>query len=170
MSAATLAELRKTFPGRFSLRANEVALLLRGRVSKRITERIRDNMRTGVYGAGARKIDGVWQLPLTDLAEVLEPTPPKEAPETSLPAKQKGGRRRSKVGPYLVFIQQAKFWVPALRLAAPEDADAIQQEAERLHADLVAMFQREKAERIRAMLTSDFGDKGIDGDGSPDIL
>src|SRR5690606_29096506 len=103
------------WPGRVTLRADEVALVLRGKQTKKVVERVRNNLKAGVYGDGARKVDGVWQLPLSDLAEVIEPEAPSPvpmAPET--PAKKKS-KRRSQIGPRLTFVIQARFWAEVLK-------------------------------------------------------
>lgn len=125
MSQAVLATLRTDWPKRVALRADEVALVLRGKATRRVVERVRNNMKAGAYGKGARKIDGVWQLPLEDLAEVLDPTPP-PMPDTPPPSK----RRRAEVGPRVDFIRQAMFWADVFRaMGATDDANDLLSEA-----------------------------------------
>ena len=136
------------------LRADEVALVLRGSQTRGVTERVRNKMKDGSYGAGARQVDGVWQLPLSDLAEVIDPTP--TAPPLPIPGRLPGEgdeprkRRRSTIGPYLRFIRQARFWADVFRaMGMIEDSDALKAEADAVLADLRTKAQVARAERSR---------------------
>lgn len=117
MSAKSLEQLKAQFPGRVALRADEVALVLRGRTTRKVVERIRNNMKQGTYGSGARQIDGLWQLPLEDLAEVVEPTPkgPTEIPRPPEPDTKTRKRRKGTLGPRMFPYDQARFWGEVFR-------------------------------------------------------
>jgi hypothetical protein len=112
MSSTTLQALRETYPGRFGLRAEEVALVLRGTNSRGVVQRVREGMKHGRY-PGAKKVDGLWQLPLSDLADIIDPAPVSNAvipsPSTSA-AVSRTGRRKSAIGPRLALIRAFEFW------------------------------------------------------------
>ncbi|WP_338335660.1 hypothetical protein [Xanthomonas citri] len=64
-------------------------------------------MQSGRY-PGARKIDGLIQMPLEALAEILDPAP---APQPVVPTITPSiSRRRSSIGPRLSFVRSAGFW------------------------------------------------------------
>lgn len=99
MSAKLLHELQGLYPGRVMLRVDEVAYILRGRVSWRITERIRNNLKAGIYGQGAKVLDGIWQLPLSDLADYIDPPPLKLRPMPNTKRVSSGRRGMRNRGP-----------------------------------------------------------------------
>lgn len=99
MSARMLEELRLAWPNRVMLRAEEVALVLRGKNSRGVVERVRTGMKQGMYGP-ARQVDGVWQIALIDLAQYIEP--PQRCPEISRPPEvdtKPRKRQPYKIGP-----------------------------------------------------------------------
>ena len=132
MSAQALDFLMKSYPGRPALRADEVALALGKKGGRGAVQRVREGMKNGRY-PGARKIDGIWQLPLTSLAEIIEPED--EAPplaRTSGPS-SRTGRRRSAIGPRLDFIRALDFWSGVFRsMGELEDAAWARSEAQEL--------------------------------------
>lgn len=68
---------------------------------------MRQGMQSGRY-PGARKIDGLIQMPLEALAEILDPAP---APQPVAPIiTPSSSRRRSAIGPRLSFVRAASFW------------------------------------------------------------
>ncbi|MFA3864825.1 hypothetical protein P2C58_20780 [Xanthomonas perforans] len=70
-------------------------------------QRVREGMQSGRY-PGARKIDGLIQMPLEALAEILDPAPsPQPIVPTITPSTS---RRRSAIGPRLSFVRSAGFW------------------------------------------------------------
>ncbi|MEQ8042158.1 hypothetical protein ABQW67_04230 [Xanthomonas hortorum] len=70
-------------------------------------QRVREGMQSGRY-PGARKIDGLIQMPLEALAEILDPRP---TPQPVVPnIAPSGSRRRSVIGPRLGFVRAAGFW------------------------------------------------------------
>lgn len=110
-------------------------------------------MKDGSYGPGARKIDGVWQLPLTDLAEVIDPTPhtPTLPNPDCLPPKR--SRRRSAIGPRVAFVQQARFWASVFAgLGYAEDAQEISEEARLVLSSLHDDGRAGRAARSKANL------------------
>ncbi len=110
--SAVLDQLRLTFPMRIAIRADEVAMVLRGSDTRGVVQRVRENMKSGRY-PGACKIDGHWQLPLTDLAAILAPAPkatPVLPSATGIPTPSHVGRRKSVIGPRLRFIREGQFW------------------------------------------------------------
>ncbi|TQT95638.1 hypothetical protein DB778_03060, partial [Xanthomonas perforans] len=74
MSASALQTLRELYPQRYALRPEEVAHVLRGQSTRGVVQRVREGMQSGRY-PGARKIDGLIQMPLEALAEILDPAP-----------------------------------------------------------------------------------------------
>lgn len=75
MSRKALENLRRDWPKRHALNPEEVAVVLgRNSNSRGVLQKIREGMKSGRY-PGARKIDGHWQLPLEDLAEILDQHP-----------------------------------------------------------------------------------------------
>lgn len=155
MSQATLEALLEAWPGRITLRADEVALVLRGKQTRKVVERIRNNMKAGVYGAGASKVDGVWQLPITDLAEVIEPTPvAPPIPKTSITTSP----RRSQIGPRLTFVVQARFWAQVLKALGEQEAfEELNKEASSVYEELAYEYREEKAKRERHQLREALG-------------
>lgn len=149
MTTTTLDELRAAWPGRITLRADEVALVLRGKQTKKVVERIRSNMKAGAYGEGARKVDGVWQLPLTDLANVISPPPPTPAPVDAELLKR--NRRRSKIGPRLTFVIQGRFWASVLKaMGEVEEASRLDYEATETLEGLRCEDRERRARRLQA--------------------
>lgn len=81
--------------------------MLRGQSTRGVVQRVREGMQSGRY-AGARKIDGLIQMPLDALAEILDPAP---APQPVVPTITPSvSRRRSAIGPRLGFVRAAGFW------------------------------------------------------------
>ncbi len=102
---STLEQLRKDWPKRTALTASEVAQVLgRDGTSRGVVQKVREGMSNGRY-KGARKIDGRWQLPLDDLARILDPEQPSLLP----PEPRQGRRRASVVGPK--WMANASFFV-----------------------------------------------------------
>ncbi|MEQ7811924.1 hypothetical protein XhhCFBP4925_21305 [Xanthomonas hortorum pv. hederae] len=107
MSASALQTLRELYPQRYALRPEEVAHVLRGQSTRGVVQRVREGMQSGRY-PGARKIDGLIQMPLEALAEILDPAP---APQPVIPTiTPLISRRRSAIGPRLGFVRAAGFW------------------------------------------------------------
>ncbi|UXA52972.1 MULTISPECIES: hypothetical protein [Lysobacteraceae] len=107
MSASALQTLRELYPQRYALRPEEVAHVLRGQSTRGVVQRVREGMQSGRY-PGARKIDGLIQMPLEALAEILDPAPsPQPIVPTITPSTS---RRRSAIGPRLSFVRSAGFW------------------------------------------------------------
>lgn len=81
--------------------------MLRGQSTRGVVQRVREGMQSGRY-PGARKIDGLIQMPLEALAEILDPAPsPQPIVPTITPSTS---RRRSAIGPRLSFVRSAGFW------------------------------------------------------------
>ena len=155
MSLQSLEELKKTYPGRFGLWAEEVALVLRGSTSRGTVQRVREGMKNGRY-QGARKIDGHWQLPLADLAEILDPSPeatPVIPAASTRVAPSASGRRKSAIGPRLTFIRAAQFWEQVFQaLGDHDEAKAMEQEAKAMRAEGRLARDIERAEEQAAKL------------------
>lgn len=154
-AAAALEELREIYPGRYALRAEEVALVLRGKNTRGTVQRVRERMANGRY-PGARKIDGTWQLPLGDLAEIVEPTPvatPVLPANSSKHAPSATGRRRSAIGPRLGFIHDALFWAQVFRaLGFADDASELDEQAQAMRDEGSQARALERARERRAHL------------------
>ncbi len=155
MSVAALEELRTIYPKRYALRAEEVALVLRGKNTRGTVQRVREGMANGRY-PGARKIDGTWQLPLGDLAEVIDPTPvatPVLPAGGSVAAPSRTGRRRSAIGPRLGFIHDALFWSQVFRaLGFVDEAHELDQQAQAMRDEGNQTRALERARERRARL------------------
>jgi hypothetical protein len=124
MSVSTLEALRNAYPGRVYLTVEEVALVLRGKTTRKVKENVRKKVQDGSYGSGGRVVDGLWQLPITTVAEVLEPSPsPEPMPEARMP-EPKATRRRAKIGPYLSFMRLSQFFA-SVYVALGEDEEAL---------------------------------------------
>lgn len=156
MSARALQRLSELYPGRYALRAEEVALVLRGKNTRRVVERQRGKIADGRH-PGGRKIDGTWQLPLEDLAEILEPTPvatPVLPATGSAAAPSKSGRRRSEIGPRLGFIHAALFWSQVFRaLGFVDEARELDEQAQAMRDEGNQVRALERARERRARLT-----------------
>jgi len=166
MSAASLKELREIYPGRYALRAEEVALVLRGKNTRGTVQRVREGMVNGRY-PGARKIDGTWQLPLGDLAEVIDPKPvatPVLPAGGSVAAPSKSGRRRSAIGPRLGFIHDALFWAQVFRaLGFAEDARELDEQAQAMRdeGNHARALERARERRSRLMALPHIGGQTV---------
>lgn len=155
MSERSLEELKRTFPGRFGLWAEEVALVLRGSTSRGTVQRVREGMKNGRY-QGARKIDGHWQLPLADLAEILDPTPEATpiipAARTST-APSSTGRRKSSIGPRLALVRSIQFWAQVFRVLGERDeAQRLEDQAAAIRAQGVLARNIERSEEEAATM------------------
>ncbi|CAD2258018.1 hypothetical protein X12_002194 [Xanthomonas arboricola] len=118
MSTSALQTLRELYPQRYALRPEEVAHVLRGQSTRGVVQRVREGMQSGHY-AGARKIDGLIQMPLEALAEILDPAP---APQPVAPIiSPSTSRRRSMIGPRIAFVRQGGFWEEVFRAIGEVD-------------------------------------------------
>src|SRR5690606_32159550 len=103
---------------------------------------------------GARKIDGIWQLPLSDLADIVDP--PKEAPalpRTSGTAPSRSGRRRSVIGPRMAFIRSLGFWGRVFQaLGDKGGADELLDRALDLRREGAEAWDAERAKRAAERL------------------
>ena len=86
MSERMLDLLIRQWPGETHLTAEETAKVL-----KQHPYTVRERMRNGEL-PGAEKRDGIWKMPLPDLAEHIEPTP--KAPQIPPPPVIVGAARR----------------------------------------------------------------------------
>ena len=156
MANPTLDKLERDFPKRHALRAEEVAEVLGKTPTKGVVQEIRRRMQIGRY-PGAKKIDGTWQLPLSDLAKILSPPAATERPGTPRPPTPAPAgtvsRRRSILGPTLEFIRAAHFWGRVFQaLGYQAEADDLLGEAETKRKAASEAYQVAKAQRQRAEL------------------
>ncbi|KHM97224.1 hypothetical protein LMG919_07645 [Xanthomonas vesicatoria] len=110
-------------------------------------------MQSGRY-PGARKIDGLIQMPLEALAEILDPAP---APQPIVPAiTPSSSRRRSAIGPRLGFVRAAGFWEQVMgAIGEAELAMELAEVAARVLGELRYDEARGRADRHkRALLES----------------
>lgn len=162
MSEKALENLRRDWPKRHALNPEEVAVVLgRDSNSRGVLQKIREGMKSGRY-PGARKIDGHWQLPLEDLAEILDPTP-----ETVMvPVVAKAGRRRSQVGPRIRFVVNARFYAQVFDAIGDVDgAHALRDEAWAVREGLRQENYARRAERSKLGLLDALAGVGRDGEG-----
>ncbi|WNV16767.1 hypothetical protein [Stenotrophomonas maltophilia] len=149
MSKTALENLRRDWPKRHALTREEVAVVLgRNSNSRGVLQKIREGMKSGRY-PGARKIDGHWQLPLEDLAEILDPTP-----ETVMvPVVAKAGRRRSQVGPRIRFVINARFFAQVCdSIGYAQGAQALRNDAWTVREELRQEDYARRAERSKMSL------------------
>ncbi|MBV6778420.1 hypothetical protein KWH37_18535 [Xanthomonas campestris pv. carissae] len=134
MSASALQTLRELYPQRYALRPEEVAYVLRGQSTRGVVQRVREGMQSGRY-PGARKIDGLIQMPLEALAEILDPAP---TPQPVTPTiTSSSSRRRSAIGPRLSFVRAAGFWERVMRAIGEQGlADELAEVAARVLREL----------------------------------
>lgn len=155
MSVKSLEDLRRDFPRRPALRAEEVALVLGKGTTRGAVQRVRERMNNGRY-PGARKIDGVWQMPIGEVAEIIEPTPtatPVLPVGGSAVAPSRTGRRRSAIGPRLGFIHDALFWSQVFRaLGFVDEARELEEQAQAMRDEGNQARALERARERRAHL------------------
>ncbi|WP_050545854.1 hypothetical protein [Xanthomonas phaseoli] len=151
MSASALQTLRELYPQRYALRPEEVAHVLRGQSTRGVVQRVREGMQSGRY-PGARKIDGLIQMPLEALAEILDPAPsPQPVVPTITPSVS---RRRSAIGPRLSFVRAAGFWEQVMgAIGEQELADELGEVAAKVLRKLRYEEAKNKAVRDRGMLS-----------------
>lgn len=146
----TLDKLRSTYPGRVTLSAEEVALVLRHSDNRGVVQKVRERMKKGVY-PDARKIDGRWHLPIDVVANILDPS--MKAPSQVAP--KQAGRKRAQIGPIYRFVRDARVWLEVIRLAGmTEDGlglDLHEAEQEMHDAYWMKRAEREKATIMKAL-------------------
>lgn len=142
MSEAALRRLEQLFPQRYALLPDEVAHVLKGSNTRGVVQKVREGMKSGRY-PGARKIDGHMQLPLEDLAEILDPTPD---PNPVVPvASPRPSTRRSSIGPRVTFVRQGGFWEEVFRAIGEID------QANLLHLEWVDELRQLRKEEAQAI-------------------
>lgn len=129
-------------------------------------QRVRERMNNGRYPS-ARKIDGVWQMPIGEVAEIIDPTP---TATLVLPAggnaaaPSRTGRRRSAIGPRLGFIHDALFWSQVFRaLGFTDDARELDEQAQAMRdeGNQVRALERARERRARLMDLPGLGERMI---------
>ncbi|MCP3037595.1 hypothetical protein K6X12_00080 [Xanthomonas euvesicatoria pv. allii] len=153
MSASALQTLRELYPQRYALRPEEVAHVLRGQSTRGVVQRVREGMQSGRY-PGARKIDGLIQMPLEALAEILDPAP---APQPVAPTiTSSSSRRRSAIGPRLGFVRAASFWEQVMgAIGERELADELGEVAAKVLRELRYEEAKAKADLVKRALIKD---------------
>ncbi|ATS38792.1 MULTISPECIES: hypothetical protein [Xanthomonas] len=154
MSASALQTLRELYPQRYALRPDEVAHVLRGQSTRGVVQRVREGMQSGRY-PGARKIDGLIQMPLDALAEILDPAPsPQPVVPTITPSVS---RRRSAIGPRLSFVRASRFWEGVMgAIGEAELAVELAEVAEKVLRELRYEEAGARASRELEILRADF--------------
>ncbi|MBO9834197.1 hypothetical protein [Xanthomonas phaseoli] len=155
MSASALQTLRELYPQRYALRPDEVAHVLRGQSTRGVVQRVREGMQSGRY-PGARKIDGLIQMPLEALAEILDPAPtPQPVAPIITPS---SSRRRSAIGPRLGFVRAAVFWEQVMgAIGEAELAVELAEVAARVLGKLRYDDARGRADRHKRVLLESLG-------------
>ena len=145
MSERMLDLLIRQWPGETHLTAEETAKVL-----KQHPYTVRERMRNGEL-PGAEKRDGIWKMPLPDLAEHIEPTP--KAPQISPPPVIVGAARRRKA--IVMNYRRDRFWAQVARvLGDVETADALEEAAQDLYDSEVRAYLTARADRRRAQLAA----------------
>lgn len=124
MAQDALTELRLLYPGRLGLRAEEVALVLRGKTSRGSVQKVREKMKDGRYPTAHKTADGLWQMPLEDVAEIWKPTPtgsPVLPGISTNAAPSRTGCRKSDIGPRLAQLRSMQFLAQVYRLLGFQD-------------------------------------------------
>lgn len=116
---------------------------------------MREGMQSGRY-PGARKIDGLIQMPIEALAEILDPAP---APQPVAPIiTPSSSRRRSAIGPRLGFVRAAGFWEQVMGgIGEQELADELGEVAAKVLNELRYVEAKARAEQARNELHSNSG-------------
>ncbi|WP_386337651.1 hypothetical protein O4D10_12325 [Xanthomonas citri pv. citri] len=116
-------------------------------------QRVREGMQSGRY-PGARKIDGLIQMPLEALAEILDPAP---APQPVAPIiTPSSSRRRSAIGPRLGFVRAASFWEQVMgAIGEQELADELREVAAKVLRELRYEEAKAKADLVKRALIKD---------------
>ena len=160
MSLDALNWLKETFPGRRGLRAEEVALVLRGRDSRGAVQKVREKMKDGRYPGCEKTSDGLWQMPMAQVAEALAPSDrssPVVPVQGSSISPTKTGRRKSAVGPRLAQLRSMQFWAQVCRaLGYQEDANELESEIHALRAEVERARDMARAEEQAAVLRKSF--------------
>lgn len=158
MSSDSLAKLTSLYPGRLTLSAEEVALVLRHSTARGVVQKVRERMQNGRY-PDARKVDGRWHMPMDAVAEILDPTPQTTGqPVATSGGTRVGGRRRSAIGPRMRFLRDALFWISAFRVLGWDDhARSLTHEWTRERQELQDHFNSVRAERSKAQLMRELG-------------
>ena len=153
---STLEQLRLQWPNRHALTAEEVAVVLGKKATRGSIEHLRAKMKSGHY-PGARKIDGRWQLPLPDLAKVLDGEGPDHPAVSAVSSSQaRTGRLRSAVGPYIRFIINGRFWRDVFASLGEQDiADAIEEQINLTHIEMTRSYYEQRAKEQRERLLSE---------------
>nr|MDO6953793.1 hypothetical protein [Xanthomonas vasicola] len=114
---------------------------------------MREGMQSGRY-PGARKIDGLIQLPLEALAEILDPGP---TPQPVVPTiTTSSSRRRSVIGPRLSFVRAAGFWEQVMRAIGEQElADELGEVAAKVSRELRYEEAKAKADLVKRALIKD---------------
>lgn len=145
MSERMLDLLIRQWPGETHLTAEETAKVL-----KQNPYTVRERMRNGEL-PGAEKKDGIWKMPLPDLAEHLEPT--RKAPQIPSPPVIVGQARRRRA--VVMTYWRDRFWADVARaLGDIETADALDLRAQDLYDEQVRFYLHERAQRHRTTLTA----------------
>ncbi|MCC4617677.1 hypothetical protein VDR45_01465 [Xanthomonas campestris pv. campestris] len=116
-------------------------------------QRVREGMQSGRY-PGARKIDGLIQMPLEALAEILDPAP---APQPVAPIiNPSSSRRRSAIGPRLGFVRVAGFWEQVMGIIGEQElADELGEVAAEVLKELRYEEAKAKADSVKRALIKD---------------
>src|SRR5690606_37876576 len=100
---------------------------------------------------GAEKKDGIWKMPLPDLAEHLEPTKP--APQIPSPPVIVGQARRRRA--VVMTYWRYRFWADVARaLGDIETANELDARAQDLYDEQVREYLTQRAERRRSRLAA----------------
>lgn len=122
MSQRSYKHLKEQWPGRFSLTAEEVALVLNGKSDKAAADWIRKRMKRGdLKGAKRDEVSGGWRLPIPDLAEIIEPTPERPVLPNAPRQVATSKRRRAVQGPVFTFIRTGRFFVDVYQVLGWQD-------------------------------------------------
>lgn len=145
MSERMLDLLIRQWPGETHLTAEETAKVL-----KQHPYTVRERMRNGEL-PGAEKKDGIWKMPLPDLAEHLEPT--RKAPQIPSPPVIVGQARRRRA--VVMTYWRDRFWADVARaLGDIETANELDAHAQALYDEQVRTYLMERAERRRLQLAA----------------
>lgn len=168
MSERSYDHLKGQWPGRYSLTAEETALVLNGRRNKGAADWIRERMKRGdLKGAYRDPVSGGWRIPIPDLAEIVEPTVERPVLATGPRQVAPPKRRRAQIGPALAFIRTGRFFIKVYQVLGWQDAaeamQALIANESRLLDEAYSLRQREKlaAATVEASRVRDRDESGL---------
>ena len=152
MSEQSYDHLKAQWPGRYTLNAEETALVLNGRRDKASADWIRQRMKRGdLKGAHRDPVGGGWRISIPDLAEIIEPAPERPSLPKGPRQAAQPKRRRARLGPSLAFIRAGRFFIDVYQALGWQDQVVAMKG---LLDEEEAQLRKDYAERQRELLAA----------------